>query len=201
MAKGKKKGAGSRSGSGANDSGMVIYRGPIVRRSQQPQEFRIPLRQTFAIASSAAGYVELYLNTTNAAQCSEWAGIAPLWREYRVLGLRFEYVSSYDKGGANRTGYPGAIAAYHGAPPAWQQAVTSSSFNNTWLMEGAQPFHPCENKTMEWRMSDIEEAQFFSTSTSYNSGGIYAITGGTVSASANFGVLFTTVLIEFKGRV
>jgi len=196
---GKKKNGGSRQS--ANDSSMVVYRGPIMRRTQQPQEYRIPLKQSFSIASNSAGFVEIFLNTTNAQQCSEWASFAPLWREYRVLGLRFEYVASFDRSGSNRTGFAGAIAPYHGSPPAWQQAVTSSSANNTWLMEASRPFHPCKDCTMEWRMSDVEEAQFFSTSTSYNSGGIYAVTGGTVTASSNFGVLFTTVLVEFKGRV
>lgn len=192
---GKRKG-----GAGAGVS-LVQYKGPIQRKAQQPQTYRVPLRQTYNISSAAAGYVEIFATTANATGCSEWASIAPLWREYRVLGLRLEYMPCYDMSGTNRTCYPGAIASYHGPIPAWQGAVTSSSFNNTWLMEGSTTFHPCRSFVKEWRMGDVEEAQFFNTSASYSAGGIYGVTGGTTSASTVFGAVYITVLVEFKGRV
>lgn len=196
-----KKGKKGGTNGGSKETSMVIYRGPIQVSSQQPQNYRITMKTSGTVTSNSAGYIELYCNTASVPTFSEWSSIAPLWREYRVLGIRLDYVSCYDKSGSNRTNYPGAIAPYHGAPPAWQGAVTSSSFANTWLMEGAKPWHPGVNFTLEWRMADIEEAQFLSTSSSYNLGGIYGTTAGTLSASVAFGVAFYTYLIEFKGRV
>jgi len=188
-------------GSNSNDSSLVIYRGPISRRSQQPQTYRVPLKQSYTASSNGAGFLEIFASTANATGTSEWSTIAPLWREYRVLGVRLEYMPCYDMGGTNRTNFPGVIASYHGPAPAWQGAVTTSSFNNTWLMEGAKPIHPCKPFVAEWRMSDVEEAQFFSTSTTYSSGGIYSVTGGVLSTSSTYGATFITCLVEFKGRV
>lgn len=153
------------------------------------------------LSSNGAGFIELFCTTGSVSTFSEWSNIAPLWREYRVLGIRLEYAPCYDKSGSNRTAYPGAIAPFHGAPPPWAGAVTSTSFSSTWLMEGAKTWHPCAPLTIEWRMSDVEEAQFFSTSSLYTLGGIYGTTAGTLSTSTNFGVAFYTYLLEFKGRV
>lgn len=195
--KGKKK-----QGSPSRDSAsLVVYRGPIAATNQQAQVQRVTLKNMYSISSAAAQYVEAYISTSNAVSCPEWGSFASNWREYRVLGMRFEYVSSYDKGGSVRSGTAGAIAVYHGPAPAWQGAVTSSSTMSTWQMDGAKPFHPNSNVVAEWRMSDIEEAQYFSTSATYTSGGIYALSGGSVNASASYGVLYVTVLVEFKGRV
>lgn len=183
---------------------MVVYRGPIrIGNSVQPQSVRVNLKQVFNVSSAAAGYLEVYSNTTRPASTPEWASMASNFREYRVLGIRSEYVPNYDSSGFNGTGralQPGAAAVYHGPDPAWQGAVTTSSVQNTFLMEGSRPFHPCKGCVLEWRMGDVEEAQFFSTSTSSAVGGVYSVSG-TVTASVPFGVQFITTLVEFKGRV
>lgn len=186
---------------GSKETSMVIYRGPIQINSQQPQNYRVTLKTSGTVNSSSAGYIELFCNTASVPTFPDWGSLASLWREYRVLGIRLDYVSCYDKSGSNRTNFPGAIAPYHGAPPAWQGAVTSSSFANTWEMEGSKTWHPCMNFTLEWRMSDIEEAQFLSTSSTYNLGGMYGTTAGTLSTNAAYGVGYYTYLVEFKGRV
>jgi hypothetical protein len=53
---------------------------------------------------------------------------------------------------------------------------------------------------MEWRMNDIEEAQFFPTSTSTVVGGIYGTVSG-LTASTYYCSYYATWLVEFKGRV
>lgn len=195
--KGKKKSGSNTQAS----SSMVIYRGPIATRTQQPQEMRIPLKISYATQSTSASFIEMSVHTGMVSSTSEWGSFASLWREYRVLGIRWEYAPAYDRSGSNRTNALGAVVTYHGPPPAWAGAVTTSSFNSTWLMEGATPFHPGEHRVLEWRMGDVEEAQFFSTSQSYSLGGIYATTAGSVSASSYFGQQFVTFLVQFKGRV
>jgi len=197
----KKK--GSKGKQNKPSSGLIVYRGPINSASAIPQTLRIPLKQRYAVASGSAGFIETYLQTSNVLNFPEFGTYAPLWREYRVLGLRFQYMPWYDMSGYTGSGQTyssGVIAPYHGAPPSFQGAVTSSTDLAVWQMDGSQVWHPCKPVTLEWRMSDVEEAQYFSTSTSLALGGIYGVVP-TVTASRTFGTLYATVLVEFKGRL
>lgn len=183
---------------------MVSYKGPIAKGSgEMPQIIRVPLRARYTVSSGAAGFIETYLNTTNAFNAPEFANYAAIWREYRVLGIRFEYAPWYDSGGyigstnALSIGY---AAPYHGPPPAFQGAVTTNTDLAVLQMDGSKKFHPGKPLVVEWRMGDVEEAQYFSTSVSYNVGGIYA-TVPSVTASRSYGTTIATILVEFKGRV
>lgn len=200
MAKGSKKNGKSQK----SDTAMVVYRGPIsISSAGQPQTIKINLKSVFTVSSNSAGFFEVYSDTLRPSQTSEWSNYSSTWREYRVLGIRSEYVPNYDASGFNGTGrsyQAGASAIYHGPNPAWQGAVNSSSVANTFYMDGAKPFHPCERCVLEWRMGDIEEAQFFSTSAASVVGGVYSVSG-TVTPSVPFGVQYITTLVEFKGRV
>lgn len=200
---GKKSKGQGRGGPETSGTSMVVYRGPISRPNQGASSVRVALKGLYPINSASAGYIETFLNTATVPNLSEYGSFAATWREYRVLGIRYEYWPSYDSSGYNgsaRTLSTGAMVAYHGPVPAWQGAVTSSSTTNTWLMEGAKPWHPSSHLVVEWRMSDIEEAQFFSTSSSFNSGGIYGVVPN-ASGNVPYGTCFATFLVEFKGRV
>jgi len=188
---------------GASGAAMVVYKGPITARPAAQPPVRLLLKNKYFATSNSAGFLEVWNATSQATSLPEWASFAGLYREYRVLGLRFEYAPAYDSGGyigSSNTLSVGSAAVYHGPQPAWTGAVTSSSDLNTWMMEGAKPFHPGKSLVLEWRMNDVEEAQFFSTSSSYQSGGIYALVP-TVTASRTYGSVFVSFLIEFKGRV
>jgi len=197
MAKGKR-------GLKASGTALVQYRGPISAKIQMGSEVsRTTLKSTGPCNSNSAQFVEVYATTAGVTSNSEWSNIAPLWREYRVLGLRLEYQPAYDSGGytgSQRLQGLGAMASYHGPAPAWQGAVTGSSTSNTWQMQGARPFHMGKVLVMEWRMNDVEEAQFFPTSTSTVVGGIYGTISG-LTASTYYGSSYITWLVEFKGRV
>lgn len=187
------------------DTGLIVYRGPILSsRPTEPQAVRVTLKFRYSVTAASAGYIETYLQTNNVLNSAEWATYANIWREYRILGIRFDYRNFYDKGG-----YPGsslqystgAIAPYHGLPPSFQGAVTTGTDLAVWQMDGSVPFHPGTNTAVEWRMQDVEEAQFFNTSASATClGGIYAMVPN-ATAGKQYGTLYASWLVEFKGRV
>jgi len=199
MAKGRKN------GKARNDSDLVIYRGPIIpRQNGQPQSIKVPIKYRYPVTAASAGYIETYLQSNNYANSAEWTSYAALWREFRVLGIRFDYRPFFDS-----SGYPGttmvlsvgSAASYHGGPPSFQGAVTTGTDLAVWQMDGAKPFHPCKPMVIEWRMADVEEAQFFNTNSSPGCvGGIYAMCPN-ATAGRQYGTLFGTWLLEFKGRV
>jgi hypothetical protein len=199
MAKGNKK---AKTGS---DTGLVIYRGPIIpRQVSQSQSIKVPIKCRYPVTAASAGYIETYLQSNNFTNSGEWATYASLWREYRVLGIRFDYRPFFDSGGYPGTAIAlsvGSAASYHGGIPSFQGAVTTSTDLAVWQMDGARPFHPCKPMVIEWRMSDVEEAQFFNTNSSPGVvGGIYAMVPS-ATAGRQYGTLFGTWLLEFKGRL
>jgi len=196
-----KKGKRGNGGQGSTD--LVIYRGPIKTTSAEPQRIRVALKQRITVGSTAAGYIETYIGTGSAYGNPEFGSYAALWREYRVLGLEYAYMPWYDAGGyigSSNALSVGFMAPYHGASPSFQGAVTTNTDLLVCQMDGSKPFHPGKPLTVQWRMNDIEEAQFFNTTGAYSVGGIYGVVP-TVTASRNYGTCVITVLIEFKGRV
>jgi hypothetical protein len=105
-------------------------------------------------------------------------------------------------------GYPGTAVVYgngnvlsfHGGLPSFAGAVTTGTENSVNAYETAKPAHPGMVFSSEWRMQDVEEAQFFGTSNFATSGGIYYMCPQ-ATASRKYGTMFVTMLIEFKGRV
>lgn len=184
------------------DSAMVVYRGPIIRASMMPQSIRIPLRQRYNVSGASAGYLETYINTALAFSNPEFGGYGGEFKEYRVLGMRYEYYPWYDCGGYTGSSVlqsVGSMAPYHGTPLSIQGAVTTSSDQTVYQLDGSKRFHPCKNLTVEWRMNAVEEAQFYPISQSYSAGGIYGVVP-TVTANRTYGTCFATFLVEFKGR-
>lgn len=199
------KSAKNRGAKAKPDSSLVVYRGPVLAsHPSEPQIVRVPLKYRYPVTAASAGYIETYLQTNNAQNSNEWSTYANMWREYRILGMRFDYRCFYDKGGFNGAALQystGSICPYHGAPPPFQGAVTTGTDLSVWQMDGAVPFHPGTNVTVEWRMQDIEEAQFFNTSAPTGClGGIYAMVPN-ATASKQYGTLYATWLVEFKGRI
>jgi hypothetical protein len=195
--------AGSKKGKKNPETAMVAYRGPIITKSPTQQTFRTTCLNRFTVTGTSASYIESYYSTASALTAVEFSNFAPLYKEYRVLGLSFEYYPWYDSGGytgsTNQLSV-GWAAPYHGPPPAFQGAVTSGTDLQVLQMEGSKPFHPGKPLRVEWRMNDVEEAQFISTSSSYSVGGIYAMVP-TVTANKQYGTLVCRCLIEFKGRI
>lgn len=192
------------SGKGNGDTGMVLYKGPIAASSPTvAQTVRIPLRFVTLGNSSSAGYIECGISTTQVGLSNEWSSYVGLWKEYRVLGIRVQYVAWYDKSGFTGSANSlsaGVIFPYHGPLPAFQGAVSSGTLSAAWQCDGAKPFHPGVDTICEWRMRDVEEAQFISTGGTGQSGGVYGMVPS-VSASKGYGTFFVTFLVEFKGRI
>lgn len=200
MTKNKNKGNKSN---GSGLASMVTFKGPITEQKPSDSIVRVLLKNKYNGGSNSAGFMELWNSTSQATTLPEWGTFAAVYREYRVLGIKWMYQPWYDAGGyigSSNNLSVGTAAVYHGPPPSWQTAVTTTSDLNTWMMEGASPFHPGRPKTLEWRMNDVEEAQFVSTSTAVQSGGVYSIVPS-LTASRQLGSVFVSFLIEFKGRV
>jgi len=151
---------------------------------------------TGELGTNASGVMSGGQYTSDVTTTSEWTSWADTYQEYRVLGIRFQWVPLRTAAYNNTSQLPptGAIATRHNpgvtAPTALATLVNTSTFK---LWNAGNPME------ISWRMKGIDEASFQSTSSATSLGGIvYYLQGGTTSA--NFGRFVVTWVVQFKGR-
>jgi hypothetical protein len=146
------------------------------------------------ISASASGIVSAVLdNDPSSAQ--NWVSYTACWNEYRVLGIRYKYVPGNVVNTATIAGFTGYHCIIRG-----MTAPTITSLSEAASTGISRPWTAFRPWSRDWKMSDVDEATFISTSfptTTSRTLAIYA-TGGT--ASTTYGHLSTQYLVQFRGH-
>lgn len=152
------------------------------------------LAYSTTIASSAGGQISSFF-VNNISACGDWSGFVNSFGEYRVLGVRMEYMPNnrYSKSTTITTPAIGAVR---------HNSSTSTPASYTEVMEyaSARKLSLEDPWVMEAFMTGTEEAQFLTTSDTAPRYGIILYADG-LTSNTTYGRYFFYWRVQFRGRV
>jgi len=187
----------SRRSHNSNRDDVGPYTGPIRLNnpSTSMRTERMNLMLFDVATSSAPGLLSFSYKTSSVTSASDWAGLAGIFEEFRVVAFEVKYLP-YADGAYNPTLKPssGCMATVHvpgEAAPAGADVVAT---HDTW-----SPWYSYREKTVSWRARSIEELQWVVTSTVNDAGAIIGAINE-LAGSTTYGKFVVTFVVEFRGR-
>lgn len=186
-----------RSNSQDPSSNSTKYTGAIVIRPKVGEvtvaTTNLTLVTTFTTNGSGDAFA--VYSTDQVTSVPEWSTWASLYREYRVLGMEATYMpratAEYPATGV-QIGY-GATYIQHGTSGA-VSSTTAAVENATY-----QPWSVGKWARRTWHMTSVDEANFITTATYANFGGV-GFCAEAAQASSAFGTVYVRYLVQFRGR-
>jgi hypothetical protein len=174
---------------------VMSYKGPIVPPAARGEldVHTQTVSFTGLLTSDGSGFIATYLvNGISAA--TDWAGLAALYKEYRVLGVKVDYMPHNRYSKVTTACTPFAIAIDHSgstsAPVSYDEVIQYSSGTKK---SSEDPW------TMTARMSGAEEAQFRPITTVTPIFG-FKLFASNLTATTTYGRYFYYWLVQFRGR-
>lgn len=190
----------SRSRMGANgpSTTAVKYMGPtrVQNKEGMNTTFITEVGATGLLSADSFGVLNGSTRTSDVITSINWTPLAANYQEYRILGMRFNYVPYYSNGYTvvNSAAPSGAICTFHSTSSPLVTSVNVAVNNSTYKIWNA-----AERISTEWKMNGVDEAGFISTGSASDVGAIqWYLDGGT--PSVNCGRFYVTWVIQFKGR-
>ncbi len=186
----------------------LSYRGPVRDAETDRDEHKIDvvMHVGFTVTTNGSGqiFTVAAVNPSavfTATEAQGWTALAALYDEYRVLGLELEWITKYYPDSSDAPGGAQLIGPlYSVVDKADGTALTTVASAFEYESCHAHPlWGPGSNWKREWRMSGAEEAAFVSTSAPATIGSI-KLAATSLTASIDYGVLFATLLVQFRGR-
>jgi hypothetical protein len=175
---------------------VIVYRGPmLLPKSSAADSVTIRMTSVTAVTASAGGVVSFQiLNIPSSfADFSTYSG---LYVECRVLALEGQYMPHYlGFGGAttvNSQAMVGYVDRNSGTAP-------FSSLANGWNFQDSKIGNTSKSMTLTWRMASTIEAQFTNVTAPISTGSLNLTAVG-LTASQTCGVVFATLLVQFRNR-
>jgi hypothetical protein len=173
----------------------ITYRGPVI-----PADARGDLDVhtqlvafTGTLGSSGAGAISSYL-VNDISASSDWAGFAAIYKEYRILAQKVEYLPHNRYSKTTTVCAPFTVAIDHSGstttPVSHQELIQYSSARKKSIED---PW------SMTAKMSGTEEAQYLPTTTTTPRYG-FKIFADSLSASTTYGRYYFYWLVQFRGR-
>ena len=176
-------------------STQMEYRGPIQDPMATKEEdlHTMVIGYTSTLTSSAGGVIAAYL-INNISSSPEWASLAALFSEYRVLGCEIEYfpVNRYSK--TTTSTAPGILAVRHDGA-----TLAPGSYDGLMNFSSARKVSIEDPWSHSAHMTGTEEAQFLITSDTAPRFGFLLYADG-LSASQTYGRYFFYWRVQFRGR-
>lgn len=170
---------------------MLSYRGPIPTRTAE--NGAVVLLREIATLSTGAGTSFNSIIDNNPSGCDNWSEYSTSWSEYRVLGIRFEYVPQFAVNTAVVNVSPLVHCILHmKSNPAITSYPQAFSYGDSHLG------HVCRRRLMEWRMSTPEEASFLDTNAPAGVAVAYTNYAEGLTTATQYGILFVTYLVQFR---
>lgn len=174
------------------------YRGPVRLPTNDGLDNRstiINLSATGSATSSGGGVLSGTVGNDTVTTLSEWANLANLYQEYRVLAIQLDYVPNSNMTyNAAKVPSVGAAAVLHvpitGAPTTLASQLENATFK---YLKSGTPLR------IAWKARNYEELGFVSTAGSVAHGGITWYVDG-LTAATKYGELVSTFLVELRGR-
>lgn len=194
MAKGKKKQSGKETSADA-----LSYKGPVIPRDvvENVRTQTIVLNLVTTISSNGSGVINNSFGTTNPSSFPEWTSVAALFDEYRVLAGRLKFIPSnrYNKVVATQTCINPIFSVIDR-----DVVVTLATTNSAASYESCE-MHDLEGPfTRTFRMTGSREAAFINVQSPVNLGSI-ALFANSLSATLQYGTVFYSLTVQFRGTV
>jgi hypothetical protein len=170
---------------------VLEYKGVIPRAASEEGIVAI-LRDIVSYATGAGTSFVSYLDN-NPSSTDNWSEYSTSWSEYRVLGIRFEYVPTYAVNTAAITSGPLAHSVLHmKATPAIASYSQALSYGDSKLG------HTAKKYVDEWRMASAEEGTFLDCSSPSGTAFVQTAYADTLTTGTTYGTVFRTWLIQFR---
>jgi hypothetical protein len=119
-------------------------------RSEKPAVLRRKLTRIDNDSATTGNVLGYFYNSTGVTSCTEWAGLAASYDEYRVRGIRVrlcpvlaETVVSPPTAAAFTGAYPGPVASAN-----YANGTGAGTFSALWAQDGSR-LHGCNAQMME----------------------------------------------------
>jgi len=171
----------------------VVYSGPIRTLNEKDAKatHTVTISASSTVTSTAGGVINNVVSNSPIG-FPEWAGLAALFQEYRILGIELHYspVNKYSK--TTTVCYPviGVIDRESIAP--------LTSYNEADSYSSARFLSLEQDWTMKAKMCDHDEAQFYSTSGGPAKTIALKFYSTNLSLSTAYGMFFWIVRVQFK---
>lgn len=174
----------------------IVYTGPIIPPTAKGEldTHTQLIGYTALLQSSGAGQITTYF-VNNISAATDWASLASLYKEYRVLAIKVDYMpyNRYSKATSTTT-TPAIIAVDRSG-----NTTTPSSYDELMQYSSAQKKSLEDPWSFSCKMSGTEEAQFRPT-TSTAPGFGFKFYSDSLSLSTTYGRYFFYWLVQFRGR-
>lgn len=193
-----------RQGQGEVSENSVVYRGPTrVTTGNNTRTTTTCLVRTGTPAGNATTGMYLDIGTETVNSCNDWSSFAGIYGEYRVLALEVTWVpnynSTYATGGLTQA--VGAAGMYHDNVVRVSGGVTTfASLADVCTNPAWKIWHTGERAVWTWRATGTEEMQFSPIAVLTRHGSIAGWIPGATSTS-NYGTMFYSYVVQFRGRV
>ncbi len=185
------RGRGRKNFPVAPSSGALIYRG-IIPQNTAETGIVATLRDYVTFNTGAGTGFNSQLDN-NPSSADNWSEYSTSWSEYRVLGIRFEFVPQFSVNTTAVTTGPLVNSILHmaGAPSNTTYA-TSLGYGD------AKLGHVTKSFVREWRMTEVNEAQFISTASPANTAYVFIAYADSLTTGTAYGAIFRTWLVQFR---
>lgn len=192
----KKKARNSAAGP---SSAAVVWRGPIrtPRDGTVSDAITIRLSAVNALVGSANG-VGYAANNTAVNTCTDWAGYAAVYDEYRVLGFQVDFLPHFPGGnGAGAIHGAGFSLTTHSADSFVGPSEDVLVQHADW-----KPFYTSAAFKEQWNMDGLEEAAFLNVASAGSPPllGTIVFVAKTATSAVSYGWVALTYAVQFRGR-
>lgn len=173
---------------------VMAYKGPIRLKSTQnatSETYVINLSYTVDLSSSAAGVINAVYGSDPSGS-AEYASVAALWHEYRVMGMSVSYLP------INRYNYSNTATNV----VALFDTATSSAltgYDEAWAHSSAVPHMLTDPFSLKFRSSG-DPMMSWTPTTSPGSSFWFKAYGNGCSLTSTYGKLYFQLLVQFKNR-
>jgi len=194
-----KRKSGKKAGKGGGGSRAIVYTGSNVPRGQFSGTENYKIRITaYAVVQSAAITGNIALNwANNPSGFMDWATVAALFFEYRVLTHRWIWVPLYKHfgQGANTLLQAPMVMSISRDPGVGNPTNVASLWDNA----GATVHHISDQQSITVKANGIPDMGWIETRTPGSTWVVQQAVDG-LSVGTFYGTVFQELLVEFRGR-
>lgn len=169
----------------------LMYKGIIPYNASETGIVAV-LRDQFALSTGVGTSVSGNLDN-NPSGTDNWSEYSTSWSEYRVLGIRFQFVPNFAVNTAAIATSPLVTSVLHMA-----SAPAIVSYSQCFSYGDSQLGHITKPSIREWRMTEVAEANFIDCSAPGLTSYVYTYYADSLTAATIYGNIFRTWLVQFR---
>lgn len=173
----------------------AYYNGPVkIPGTQNAQHIvQLNLHMTGSFLSDGAGVIKFNALVTQVTSANDWTNLSASFEEYRVLALEVHYRPNNRYSKSTTICRPIISAVDHGSSASFASYADAQTHESARFMSLEDP----HKRT--WRMNDLQEGDFVPTTGAPSIAGGVKFYGDSVSFTIEYGIVFYTYLVEFRG--